>query len=193
MTESNNISLFEEEDGSGKMDKKEDVFEHFADYEGYIFTYSEIAKLGNVELEAFRRALRMGQVKFIAGTNKGRIVNKKRLKALGLDMTTQYYQFVKGWKDPGDVELERVLEEKRHRRYWDIRVYADTIDGRVDEAEKAKDRKLIRQIDYEMDDDRGWTKVTKEEHRKAYGRAKRQKGPSEISEDDWEDKKEESK
>lgn len=178
---SNTISLFEEKDRSCEMDNKEKAFVKFEDYRGFVFTSSDIRKLGPAELQKFYEGLKMKQIKFIAGTytkmSDGRavdkVVNKKRLLAMGLDLNDSYYQFVKGWRHPLDVQMEKVLEEKRKMRYMEVRVYADTIDRRVDEAESTKERKRIRKIDYELDDKRGWTKVKPGEHKRARRKAKK--------------------
>ena len=173
---------------------EEEQFSKFDDYEGYIFTRSEIVSLGIVELEKFNKATQEKQIKFIAGTRsrmrEGKaedyVVNKKRLNALGLDVKESYYQFVKGWRNPENVELERFIDKRNKDRYMEIRVYADTIDGRVEEAERLKERRKWRKIEYEIDDSRGWTKVKPGEHKKVRERAKRQKRRSKIDGKEWE-------
>lgn len=176
---------------SGQSVNKEQ-FEVVEDLRGFIFTIEDIGGLKGGEADRFWRMLTSGQVEFLAGavtrkTDAGafvtRVVNKKKLESLGLRTDIKYYRFVKGWKDPKELELQNVLAERKNMRHLEVRAYADAIDRRVEEAEKSKERRELRKIDYEFDDKRGWRVVKPEEHKRVRQAAEKKRA---ISGADWE-------
>jgi hypothetical protein len=167
-----------------------ETFEVLEDFKGFIFTLEDIKGLKVSETNRFWLMLSSGEVEFLAGAvtkKKGdsfvtRVVHKKRLDALGLPTDRKYYRFTKKWKDPKEVELQAALAERKNMRHWEIRTYADGIDRRVEEAEKSKERRERRKLDYEFDDKRGWKVVTPEQHKKARRAAEKKQA---ISAADW--------
>lgn len=195
MTSDNTISLFEEEEKNGQMDKKEEVvFKVLEDLRGYIFTWADVKALNPGEHERFWEATKAKMIKVIAGTvvsftgnvRKERIIGKKKLIALGLSLSETYYHFNPKWKDPKEMEFEELMETKRAFRYKEISVYGDMIDRAIEEALKKKERRRRNKIDYELDDERGWTRVTPEEHKKARRGYRRKRKPTTVDRATWE-------
>lgn len=198
MSEEPVISLFEEKDEGGQMDKEVESFRTIEDFKGYIFTSKEIKSLGAVEYDKFLWMLKSKQIKFFAGRTKrikgGRnvdhYVHKKKLKALGMDLEVAYFRFDAGWKDPKEVEFIKTMTDRQKFLYRERAAYADSIDRAVEEAQRAKERRERRKIDYELDDSRGWTRVTPGEHKRVRRGRKRER-PSTVDKATFEAEEEE--
>lgn len=197
MTGEATISLFEEEKRKGPMDNKEDEreFKVLEDLRGFVFTWEDIKALNTGEHEKFWEATKVKKIKVLAGkvvsftgnVRKERIVNKKRLIDMGLNVNETYYHFIKGWKNPKLVKESQDRKDREAFKYKEIAAYADSIDKRVEEALKKKERRRRKKIDYELDDDRGWTRVKPGEHKEA--QRKRRTGvkkPSTVDKATWE-------
>lgn len=147
------------------MGEKE--FNVMEDLIGHVFTYDDVRGLKAGEGNRFRDMMSSKRIKFIAGTVTTRkdgvvtkkIVNKKKLTDLGMDLDVHYYMFVRGWKDPvmEAFKVQKAAEDKFD--YMERRVYADSVDNMVEEAIKLKERKRIRKLEYEEDNSRGWVTV----------------------------------
>lgn len=199
MSEEPVISLFEKEDEDGQMDTNEKSFRTIEDFKGYIFSRDEIKALGIVEYDKFLRMLKTKRIKFFAGRtkrirhgkNETHYVQKKKLKALGMDLEKAYFRFDARWKDPKEVAFLETLTARQKFLYMEKAAYADSIDRRVEEALRAKRRREIRKIDYELDDDRGWTTVTAEEHRRVRRGRRGRRRPTTVDKATFEAEEEE--